>query len=153
MGKAEDSVALTVGLLLVFFSLALNLNLDNIITGYSIKETTVTLDNLKEGVNLNKGSIRIIIPEELVGLKYYGVFASVSEELRYVYDSWKSNFKQDKRIYIPAASWWKNRISAYKSKNWFTDEIRSRELYINMQKDGVWLYLYQPTEPSPSGTS
>lgn len=146
MGIKYDRAILAIAILIIVFSLSINVNLGNILTGYSIKEIEVSVDDLKNGVELHKGSTRIVVPEELIGYEYKDVFESLSESLNYVNDDWRSNFLKNERIYISEDGWWRHRIYAYKSKGWFTDIVRSREIFVNLNSEGLWLYY--PTDSS-----
>ncbi len=148
----DDNLALWIAIIIILFSLIINLGIANfvgdVVRGpndiYPAKVPVVlTMQDLEEGVVLARGNVNVIVPDELVGKRHADVFKTIEDNVRFVENDYTKTFKQGKKIWVPDILKYQKDVRKYMIDGLYADWIVSNELKIKIfGKDHVvWVYM------------
>ncbi|MEK6812548.1 MAG: hypothetical protein AABX86_00330 [Nanoarchaeota archaeon] len=147
----NDRLALWIALLIIAFSLFINLGLASLVgevvrgpSGIFLAKEPLelTLEELAEGVVLIRGNTHLILPQELVGEMYADVFATVKGNVRFVEDDYTKTFRAGKRIWVAHD---KKQIVKYTRDGFYTPVILSREVNVHVFGASHVVWVYTPS--------
>lgn len=138
----KDKIYLSIGVLIIFIALLSNLSIIDIVSGYTIfggKQESVTLEDIKDGVVLRKGSNYLKTPKELMGINHSNVFANIEKNVREVENQYKDTWREGKKVWIPE-DYPLKKVSFYKKMGRYTEEIISQDLKVVMLRKDTWKF-------------
>ncbi|MDO8628261.1 MAG: hypothetical protein Q7R56_00735 [Nanoarchaeota archaeon] len=142
MAASDDKLALWIAILLIAFSLLINIGIPAITGKTVVGTTTITLENLEQGITLYKGNNKIIIPETLIGTPADKLFASIQDNVRFVEMGYTS-FQQGKKIWLVERPKYNKEIIKYKRDHYYSPIITSKEIKIKILGTPAvtWTYI------------